>query len=102
MRTAGWLLLLAITVGMVMTLTLTFMQPAFRQEVSVSILFFRTRSFPVYLYVLAALGAGIILGFFPMLFMYVRTKREVWRRGKRIRELEGGSGKDDGGNMKDE
>jgi len=95
MRTAGWLLLLVITVVVVMTLTLTFMQPAFRQEVSISILFFRTRSFPVYLYVLAALGTGIMLGFFPMLFIYVQTKREVWRRGKRIRELVGGCGKDE-------
>jgi hypothetical protein len=90
MRNAGWILLLVITAFAATMLTLTFMQPAFRQEVSVSIVFFKTREFPVYCYVLAALAVGLLLGVFPMLLLYIRAKREVFRRGKRIRELERG------------
>jgi uncharacterized integral membrane protein len=89
MRTVVWLLLLIVTVFLAITLTLTFMQPAFGQEVSVSILFFKTRVFPVYFYVLAAFVAGLVLGIFPMLFLYIKTKREAMRSVKRNRELEG-------------
>ncbi len=90
MRTMTWFLLLIITVFIAVTLMLTFGQPAFRQEVSVSIVFFKTRAFPVYFYVLAVFVAGLVLGFFPMLLLFIRTKREAVRRGKRIRELESG------------
>jgi uncharacterized integral membrane protein len=71
------------------TLTLTFMQPAFTTAVSVSILFFHTRSFPVYLYVLAALIAGVCIGFFPVFFLFIQATRLASRRRKRIGELEG-------------
>ena len=79
MRTVTWLLLLIITVFLAITLTLTFMQPAFRQEVSVSIVFFKIRAFPVSFFVLAALIAGLILGFFPMFFLFIKTKRKAKR-----------------------
>jgi uncharacterized integral membrane protein len=88
MRTVTWLLMFVIALFIALVMILTFMQPAFKQEVGAKILTIQTREIPVYMYVLGAFLAGLLFGFFAVLPGYVRAKVEGGRRNKRIRELE--------------
>lgn len=88
MRVVAWLLLLMVTFFIALVLVLTFMQPAFKQEVGARILTIHTRSIPVYMYVLGAFTFGLFLGVLGMLAGYVSAKRDAFRKNRRIRELE--------------
>jgi uncharacterized integral membrane protein len=88
MRLLTWLLLFVIVSFMALVLVLTFMQPAFKTEVGVQILTVKTKTFPVYLYVLGAFASGLLFGVLAMLSGYVRSKLDGRRKSKRIRELE--------------
>jgi uncharacterized integral membrane protein len=84
----SWLLLFIIAFFIALVLVLTFMQPAFRVEVGAQVLAFKTRAFPVYLYVLAAFVAGLGLGAAALLFQFISAKTDSIRKNRRIRELE--------------
>jgi len=88
MRTVTWLLLFMIALFIALVMVLTFMQPAFKQEVGAKILTIQTRAIPVYMYVLGAFLAGLFFGLLTMLPGYVRTRVESGRKNRRIRELE--------------
>jgi hypothetical protein len=88
MHLLRWLLLFVIAFFIALVLVLTFMQPAFRVEVGAQILTFKTRAFPVYLYVLAAFVAGLGLGTMALLFNFIGAKTESVRKNRHIRELE--------------
>ena len=88
MRVVAWLLLFMVAFFIALALVLTFMQPAFKQEVGAQILTLHTRSIPVYMYVLGAFAAGLFLGVLGMLAGYISAKRDASRKNKRIRELE--------------
>jgi uncharacterized integral membrane protein len=88
MRLFTWLLILILTVFVALVLVLTFMQPAFKTEVGAQILMFKTRTFPVYMYVLGAFAAGLLIGVLAMVLGLVRTRLDIRRKNKRITELE--------------
>jgi hypothetical protein len=88
MRTFTWLVLFVVALFIAMVMVLTFMQPAFRQEVGARILTIETRALPVYLYVLGAFLAGLLFGVLTVLPGYIRAAVEGGRRNRRIRELE--------------
>ena len=88
MRTITWLLMFIIALFIALVMVLTFMQPAFKQEVGAKILTIQTHAIPVYLYVLGAFLAGLLFGFLAVLPGFVRAKMEGGRRNRRIRELE--------------
>lgn len=88
MRTLTWLLLFFIAIGIAVILVLTFMQPAFKQEVGARIFSVETRALPVYLYVLGAFLAGLIFGVVSILPGEVRARMESARKSRRIRDLE--------------
>lgn len=88
MKMISWLLVLCCTFLIVLVLVLTFIQPEFKQEVSVRLLTYSTRKVPLYLYVLGAFTAGLGLGLITALVGYVKSKMTVMKKNKRIRELE--------------
>ena len=87
-RLVSWLLLFLIAFFIALVLVLTFMQEAFRVEVGAQILTFKTRPFPVYLYVLAAFVAGLGIGTAALLFTFIGAKADSMRKNRHIRELE--------------
>ncbi|MBN2187921.1 MAG: LapA family protein [Chitinispirillaceae bacterium] len=88
MRTLTWLLLFAIALFIALVMVLTFMQPAFKQEVGARIFSVQTRALPVYLYVLGAFLAGLFFGIFSVLPAAIRSRMEGARKSRRIKELE--------------
>jgi uncharacterized integral membrane protein len=88
MRTLTWLLLFSVALFLAVVMVLTFMQPAFKQEVGARLLTVETRAFPVYLYVIGAFLAGILFGLLTVLTGYIRVTMEGGRKSRRIRELE--------------
>jgi hypothetical protein len=88
MRLMKWLLLFALSLFIALVLVLTFVQPAFKVEVGAQILTHTTRPIPVYLYVLGAFIAGLVLGASAAVIGFVRAKAVEFRKNKRIRELE--------------
>jgi uncharacterized integral membrane protein len=88
MRTVTWLFLFFVAIFIALVLVLTFMQPAFKQEVGARILTVTTHAIPVYMYVLGAFLAGLLFGVLSMLPGGIRTKLEGVRKSRRIRELE--------------
>jgi uncharacterized integral membrane protein len=83
-----WLVLFVIAFFIALVLVLTFMQPAFKQQVGAQILTYTTRPFPVYLYVLGAFVAGLGIGTLGVLFGFIRAKAGSIRKNRQIRELE--------------
>ena len=88
MKLLTWLLLLVIAFFVALVLVLTFTQPAFKTEAGAQILTFKTKAFPVYLYVLGAFVAGLLFGVLAMLTGLIRSKMDAFRKNKRVRELE--------------
>jgi uncharacterized membrane protein YciS (DUF1049 family) len=69
-------------------LVLTFIQPEFKQVVSVRLLTHSTRKFPIYLYVLVAFAIGLGLGLATAVVCFVKARMADMKKNKRIRELE--------------
>jgi uncharacterized integral membrane protein len=88
MRAVTWLLLFFIAVLVAVVLVLTFMQPAFKQEVGARIFSVQSRALPVYFYVLGAFLAGLLLGVLSVLPGEIRSRLENARKSRRIKELE--------------
>lgn len=89
MKMISWLLLLCCTFLVALVLVLTFIQPEFKQEVSMRLLAFSTRKIPIYLYVLGAFTAGLGLGLLTAIIGFFKAKMTGLKNNKRIRELEG-------------
>lgn len=83
-----WLLLFIVAFFIALVLVLTFIQPAFKQEVGVQLLRYTTRPLPVYLYVLGAFVAGLGLGVTASIYGFVRAKATELRKNRHIRALE--------------
>ena len=88
MRTVLRLFFFGVTLFVVLALVLTFTQDAFKKEAGAHFLFFTTRTFPVYIYILAAFMIGLVLGAMSILGPYLRVRGDRSRAGRRVRELE--------------
>lgn len=88
MKMISWLLLLCGMFIIALVLVLTFIQPEFKQEVSMRLLAFSTRKIPIYLYVLGAFTLGLGLGLLTAIIGFFKAKMEGMRKNKKIRELE--------------
>lgn len=88
MKMISWLLLLCCMFIVALVLVLTFIQPEFKQEVSLRLLAFSTRKIPIYLYVVGAFAAGLGLGLGTALVGFFKAKLAAMKKNKRIKELE--------------
>jgi uncharacterized membrane protein YciS (DUF1049 family) len=88
MKMISWLLLLCCTFLIALVLLLTFIQPEFKQEVSMRLLTCSTRKVPIYLYVLAAFTLGLGLGMITAFVGFVKAQMAGMKKNRRIRELE--------------
>jgi uncharacterized membrane protein YciS (DUF1049 family) len=88
MRFFSWLLIFILSLFVALILVLTFIQPEFKQSVGAQILTYKTRQMPVYLYVIGAFALGLGLGIIQALYTFIRTRADLFRKSRRIRELE--------------
>ena len=88
MRFFSWILMFIITLFIALILVLTFIQPEFKQLVGAQILTYKTRPLPVYIYVIGAFALGLGLGIVQALYTFIRTRADLFRKNRRIRELE--------------
>lgn len=88
MKMISWLLLLFLMFLMVLVLVLTFIQPEFKQEVSLRLLTFSTRKIPIYLYVLGAFAMGLGFGLLTAIIGFFKAKMDGMRKNREIRDLE--------------
>ena len=89
MRIVSWLLLFVVAFFIALILVLTFIQPEFRPKVGVQILTYKTPwQLPVYIYVVGAFVAGLGLGIMQALYTFIRTRTEIFRKNRKIRDLE--------------
>ena len=88
MRFFSWILMFIITLFIALVLVLTFIQPEFKQLVGAQVLTYKTRPLPVYLYVIGAFALGLGLGIIQALYTFIRTRADLFRKNRRIRELE--------------
>jgi uncharacterized membrane protein YciS (DUF1049 family) len=88
MRFFSWILMFIITLFIALVLVLTFIQPEFKQLVGAQVLTYKTRPLPVYLYVIGAFALGLGLGTIQALYTFIRTRADLFRKNRRIRELE--------------
>jgi uncharacterized membrane protein YciS (DUF1049 family) len=88
MRLFSWILMFIITLFIALVLVLTFIQPEFKQFVGAQVLTYKTRPLPVYLYVIGAFALGLGLGIIQALYTFIRTRADLFRKNRRIRELE--------------
>jgi uncharacterized membrane protein YciS (DUF1049 family) len=88
MRFFSWILMFIITLFIALILVLTFIQPEFKQLVGAQILTYKTRPLPVYIYVIAAFALGLGLGIFQAMYTFIRTRADLFRKNRRIHELE--------------
>jgi uncharacterized membrane protein YciS (DUF1049 family) len=88
MKMISWLFLLILTFCIALVLVLTFIQPEFKQEVSMRLLAFSTQKVPIYLYVLGAFTIGLGFGLITAIIGYFKAKMVEMKKNKRIRELE--------------
>jgi hypothetical protein len=88
MRFFSWILMFIITLFIALVLVLTFIQPEFKQLVGAQVLTYKTRPLPVYLYVIGAFALGLGLGIIQALYTFIRSRAELFRKNRRIRELE--------------
>jgi uncharacterized membrane protein YciS (DUF1049 family) len=89
MRMFSWILLFVLAFFVALILVLTFIQPEFKQSVGAQILTYKTRQLPVYFYVIGAFALGLGLGIMQALYTFIRTRTEIFRKNRKIRELEG-------------
>jgi hypothetical protein len=88
MKMISWLLLLCCSILVVLALALTFIQPEFKNIVSVKLLFIPDLKIPMYLFILGTFTAGLGFGIATALVVFVKAKITGMKKNKRIRELE--------------
>ncbi|MBN1130616.1 MAG: DUF1049 domain-containing protein [Chitinispirillaceae bacterium] len=88
MKMFSWILLFIIAFFIALVMVLTFIQPEFKQLVGAQILTYKTRQMPVYFYVIGGFALGLGLGIVQALYTFIRTRTEIFRKNRRIRELE--------------
>jgi uncharacterized membrane protein YciS (DUF1049 family) len=88
MRFFSWILIFILSLFVALILVLTFIQPEFKQSVGAQILTYKTRQMPVYLYVIGAFALGLSLGIIQALYTFIRSRADLFRKNRRIRELE--------------
>lgn len=66
----------------------TFSQDVFKEAVPARILGNQTPAIPIYIYIAAAFVVGLIIGFFVVVYNFVTSASENYKKSKRIKELE--------------
>lgn len=66
----------------------TFIQEPFMQTVPAKLLWYNTPSYPIYFYLLAALGAGLVAGTVISLYYYVTFSVAARARRRQTKDLE--------------
>lgn len=88
MKIISWLLLLCFTFLVALALALTFIQPEFKNMVSVKLLFFPDWKIPMYLFILGTFTTGLGFGIATALVVFVKAQMAGMKTNRRIRELE--------------
>jgi uncharacterized integral membrane protein len=88
MRFLTWVAIFIVALLIALALVLTFTQPEFKTSVGASIFAFKTPQWPVYWYVAGAFVIGLFLGVFQAVITFFRTRAEIFRKNRQVRELE--------------
>lgn len=88
MRLLKWGSIFAAAFALAWVLIFTFSQAPFREKVPTKLLAYQTPDFPIYYYVAAAFGIGLLFGLIVALYYFISLQTTVGKKAKRIRELE--------------
>ncbi len=88
MKILKWLVVFLLAFILAWILIFTFTQEQFRAVASARILTYRTPAIPIYLYVAAAFGTGLLLGLFTAFYYYIVLRSRIHNTTKELRQLE--------------
>jgi hypothetical protein len=83
-----WIVLFLCAFCVAFVIIVTFSQAPFKQPVPAMIFTYQTASIPLYWYVLGALCLGLVIGLVVALYYGIVLKAALYKKKKRIRELE--------------
>lgn len=88
MRFLKWGIIFAIAFALSWVVIFTFNQEPFKIQVPAKILFWETRSIPVYAYITGAFFSGLFIGFCVVIFDKIGFRRKMAKKNKEFRKLE--------------
>ena len=88
MNLIKWILVFIGAFCVAFVIIVTFSQQPFKQPVPAVIFTYQTTAIPIYLYVAGALCLGLLVGFCIALFNYISLKTALFKKNKKIKELE--------------
>lgn len=88
MNLIKWILVFVCAFCIAFVIIVTFSQAPFKQPVPAVIFTYQTAAVPLYWYVAGALCLGLLAGLCVALFNFIALKSAVFKKNKKIRELE--------------
>lgn len=88
MRFLKWGIIFAIAFAVSWVVIFTFNQEPFKIAVPAKILFWQTRSIPVYAYITGAFALGLFIGVCVVIYDQVVFRRKISKKNKEFRKLE--------------
>jgi uncharacterized membrane protein YciS (DUF1049 family) len=88
MRMIKWFLFFGIAFAFSWVLIFTFMQEPFRAMVTAKVLWYQSKPYPIYYFVLGSFTIGLLVGIVLLLYNFIFLNVQLHRANKRIRELE--------------
>jgi uncharacterized integral membrane protein len=88
MRFLKWGIIFAIAFAVSWIVIFTFNQEPFKIQVPAKILFWQTRSIPVYAYITGAFALGLFIGICVVVYDQLVFRRKISKKNKEFRKLE--------------
>jgi uncharacterized integral membrane protein len=88
MRFLKWGIIFAIAFAVSWIVIFTFNQEPFKITVPAKILFWQTRSIPVYAYITGAFASGLFIGICIVIYDQVVFRRKISKKNREFRKLE--------------
>jgi uncharacterized membrane protein YciS (DUF1049 family) len=83
-----WIMVFVCAFCVAFVIIVTFSQEPFKQLAPAMIFTYQTKAIPIYLYVAGALILGFFAGLCVALFNYIFLKTALFKKNKKIKELE--------------
>ncbi|MDR0306212.1 MAG: LapA family protein [Chitinispirillales bacterium] len=87
MRILKWCLVFAIAFAVAWIFIFTFTQPQFSASAPIRIFGYVTAEFPIYIFIAAALGIGLFIGFIAAGYYYFSGQAGIRHKKKEIKKL---------------
>ncbi|MDR2577257.1 MAG: lipopolysaccharide assembly protein LapA domain-containing protein [Chitinispirillales bacterium] len=88
MKIIKWSLVIAVTAALTCILLFTFIQEPFRATAPVKVFWYEPGEFPIYMYVAATFGMGLLIGFFAAAYYYIAGQAGIHSKKRQIKRLE--------------